>query len=95
MRGAVTGEWSMAGDRCPRCGGTDTAIWSFFELRRQGIKLRSRARRRGGHLGYKIQCRGCGAEEAKPGLPGREVSEDIAAEPGAAADPRRQSGSGG
>jgi hypothetical protein len=75
MSGAVSGAWSMSGDPCPRCGSTNTHIWSFFELRRQGVKLRSRKSRRGGSLGYQIQCHDCGCREDKRGLPGRELSE--------------------
>jgi hypothetical protein len=75
MSGPISGSWSMSGDPCPRCGNLETYIWSFFELRRLGIRLRSRKSRRGKIPQYKIECRSCGLVEIKRGLPGRELAE--------------------
>jgi hypothetical protein len=71
----ISGSWSMSGDPCPRCGSLETDIWSFFELRRLGIRLRSRKSRRGEIPHFKIQCRSCQLVETKRGLPGREWDE--------------------
>lgn len=88
MSDSVTGTWSMSGDPCPRCWSFNTHIWSFFELQRAGVKLRSSKSQQGGKLGYKIQCHDCGYMEHKRGLPGRELAEEEATLPSPSDRPR-------
>lgn len=63
-------KWSMAGDRCPRCGGTNTVVQEFVNPVAGGGTIPGEFYIQLAPPSYTMRCLACSHPERRSGIPG-------------------------